>query len=105
MINEITVQELKKLKDENAEFFLLDVRDPFEYEISNLGGHLIPLTELPHRLDEIDQTTPMIIVHCKMGGRSLRAAEFLDQQGFANVYNLVGGLSAWVNEIEPGMPK
>lgn len=103
MIKEITVQELKKLKDEKADFFLLDVRDQFEYDISNLGGKLIPLAELPMRLDELDQDKK-IIVHCKMGGRSSRATEFLQSQGY-NVFNLKGGLLAWINEVEPQKPK
>lgn len=104
MINEITVQELKKMKDEKADFFLLDVRDQFEYDIANLGGKLIPLINLPAHLSEIDPDQK-IVVHCKMGGRSSRAAEYLQQQGYKNVFNLKGGLIAWVNEIDPKMAK
>jgi adenylyltransferase/sulfurtransferase len=98
-MKEITVQELKQLKDENADFFLLDVRDPFEYEIANLEGHLIPLSELPLRLAELDPKRKMV-VHCKMGGRSAQAVAFLEQHGFLNVYNLKGGLQAWLKEIK-----
>jgi rhodanese-related sulfurtransferase len=103
-MKEITVQELKQLRDEKADFFLLDVREPFEYDICNLGGHLIPLAELPSRLAELDPQQK-IIVHCKMGGRSSRATLFLEQHGFNNVSNLQGGLMAWVNEIEPSLKK
>jgi rhodanese-related sulfurtransferase len=102
MIREITVQELKKLKDENASFFLLDVREQSEYDICHLDGHLIPLNTLPQRLDELDQNQH-IIVHCKMGGRSGRAVEFLQQHGFNNAFNLKGGIITWINEIDSSM--
>lgn len=102
MIKEITVQQLKQLMDENAKIFILDVRDPSEYEVCNIGGTLIPLNELPHRLEELDAKA-QIIVHCKMGGRSMRAVEFLEGQGFSNVYNLKGGIAAWAKEIDPEM--
>ena len=103
-MTDITVQELKKLKDEKADFFLLDVRDPFEYDIANLEGHLIPLRELPDRLDELNPEQ-LIVVHCKMGGRSSQAVAYLQANGFNNVRNLKGGILAWINEIEPGMAK
>lgn len=104
MIKEITVQELKKLKDEKADFFLLDVRDQSENDICNLGGYLIPLNELESRLDELDPEE-MIIAHCKMGGRSSRAIELLTSKGFKNAYNLKGGIMAWINEIDPNLKK
>lgn len=103
-MKEITVHELKKMKEENANFFLLDVRDQMEYDICNLGGHLIPLVELPSRLNELDPNQ-FIVAHCKMGGRSSRAVQFLMQNGFKNVANLKGGIHAWATEIEPGMTK
>lgn len=104
MIKEITVQELKKMQDEKANFLLLDVRDPFEYDICNLGGHLIPLNDLADRLDELDPEQ-LIVAHCKMGGRSSRAIEFLTSKGFKNAYNLKGGIMAWINEIDPNLKK
>lgn len=104
MIKEVTVKELEKMKNENEDFFLLDVRDQFEYDICNLGGHLIPLAELPQRLNELNPDQK-IIAHCKGGGRSSRAVEFLQQQGFKDVYNLKGGISAWWKEIDTQMDK
>jgi rhodanese-related sulfurtransferase len=101
---EISVQELKALKDAKTDFFILDVRDPWENEVCNLGGHLIPLAELPDRLTELDRKK-MIIVHCQMGGRSSRAVAFLLEQGFQNVRNLRGGIKAWAREIDPNMPQ
>jgi adenylyltransferase/sulfurtransferase len=97
-IHEITVQELQALKASKADFFLLDVRDPWEHEEENLGGHLIPLNELPNRLSELNPDH-YIVVHCQMGGRSSRATAFLMDKGFKNVHNLRGGLKAWLSEI------
>ncbi len=102
-VPEITVQELRALREAKADFFLLDVRDPWEYEERNLGGHLIPLRELPDRLHELDPKKP-IIVHCQMGGRSSRAVAYLLENGFTDVRNLRGGIQAWAKEIDPSMP-
>lgn len=102
-IPEISVQELQTLRQENADFFLLDVRNPNEYAICHLNGHLIPLNELPLRLNELNPEQP-IVVHCHSGGRSRRATELLIQHGFKNVCNLRGGITAWSNEIDPTMP-
>lgn len=104
MIKETTVQELKKLRDEKANFLLLDVREEFEYNICNLGGKLIPLSTLPQSLDELDRDQ-QIIVHCRSGGRSRRAALFLQEQGFTHVSHLKGGISAWADEIDPSMAR
>jgi len=101
---EISVQELEALQNANADIFILDVRNPDEYTVCNLKGHLIPLSELPSRLNELNPHQH-IIVHCHAGGRSRRATEFLIQQGFTNVQNLRGGITAWANEIDPNMPK
>lgn len=103
-IPEISVQQLKELRNENADTFLLDVRNPDEYTLCNLSGHLIPLAELPSRLHELNPDQH-IIVHCHAGGRSARATQFLMQHGFKNVHNLRGGITAWANEIDPTMPK
>ena len=103
-IEEITVKELSELKNKCADFVLIDVREPYEYEACHLGGKLIPLQELPNHLHELnpDQLT---IVHCQAGGRSSRAVQFLMQSGFSNVKNLKGGLSAWRDEIDPTLPR
>lgn len=101
-ISEITVTELAKLKKDQADFLLLDVREPSEYDMANLGGKLIPIAQLPDRLDELNPGQ-LIIVHCKGGGRSSRAVAFLQSQGFVNVKNLKGGITAWRNEIDPSL--
>ncbi len=103
-IPEISVQELQALRQADADFFLLDVRNPNEYAICHLNGHLIPLNELPSRLNELNPEQH-IVVHCHAGGRSARATEFLIQHGFKNVCNLRGGVTAWSNEIDPAMPR
>ncbi len=103
-IPQITPEELKRRKDAGEDYFLLDVREPYEYKIANLDGHLIPLGELPQRVSEVDPNKK-IVVHCKMGGRSQQAAEFLKQAGYQNVENLAGGITGWSNNIDPNVPK
>jgi len=103
-IPEISVQELEALRKANADIFILDVRNPDEYATCNLEGYLIPFNELSSRLNELNKEQH-IIVHCHSGGRSRRATEFLIQQGFKNVCNLRGGVTAWANEIDPTMRK
>ncbi len=100
----ITVEELKQLRDAGKEPFLLDVREPHEYQICNLGGHLIPLNDLPKRVNELDSSRE-IVVHCKMGGRSAKAVDFLRQSGFIKVKNLTGGINAWAEKVDPKVPK
>jgi rhodanese-related sulfurtransferase len=102
-IPEITVQELAELKNTNTDFQLLDVREPGEYDVCHLGGKLIPLAQLSDRLDELNRDQ-LIVVHCKGGGRSSRAVAFLLSQGFQQVKNLKGGVTAWRNEIDPALP-
>jgi adenylyltransferase/sulfurtransferase len=107
-IPQMTVQDLKRKMDAGEEFFLLDVREPHEFQIANLQGYLIPVGELPGRvneLEEVRQAGQEIVVHCKSGGRSQKAAEFLQQQGFKNVANVAGGILAWAGEIDPSVPK
>jgi adenylyltransferase/sulfurtransferase len=102
-IPEITVQELQALKNSGADFCLLDVRNADENAACNLGGLLIPLAELPQRLDELNPNQ-QTIVHCQSGGRSSRAVAFLLEKGFKDVRNLQGGIRAWAREIDPKMP-
>ena len=93
----ITVQELKILKDQNADFQLIDVREPHEYEDANLGGQLIPLGEIPARYEEISKDK-QVIMQCRSGARSANAIQFLEQNfGYTNLYNLEGGILAWLN--------
>jgi adenylyltransferase/sulfurtransferase len=101
---DITVEELKKKLDAKADIFVLDVREPHEYQICNLGGYLIPLGDLPKRVGELDPKRE-IVAHCKMGGRSAKAIEFLKQAGFTKVHNLTGGITAWAERVDPKMPK
>lgn len=103
-VPEITVQELEALRKSGADHLLLDVRNPDEVAICHLDGKLIPLAELVNRYHELNPNQH-IIVHCHAGGRSRRATEFLLAQGFTQVQNLRGGITAWANEIDPKMSK
>lgn len=94
---EITVKELKQKLARGEKPFILDVREPYEYQQVNIGGFLIPMRELPRKMKELD-TSREIIVHCATGSRSARAVEFLYANGFRNVRNLVGGIEAWFAE-------
>jgi adenylyltransferase/sulfurtransferase len=100
----ISVEELKKKLDAKSDIFILDVREPHEYQICNLNGYLVPLNDLPKRVSELDSSRE-IVAHCKMGGRSAKAVQFLRQAGFKKVYNLTGGITAWAEKVDPGMPK
>jgi adenylyltransferase/sulfurtransferase len=100
----MSVEELKKSLDAKADIFILDVREPHEYQICNLGGYLIPLGDLPKRINELDSSRE-IVAHCKMGGRSAKAVAFLKQAGFTKVHNLTGGILAWADRVDPKMPK
>ena len=103
-IPEIQVEELKRRLDAGDDIFVLDVREPHEYQICNIGGHLIPLNDLPKRVNELDSSRE-IVAHCKMGGRSAKAVAFLRQAGFTKVHNLKGGILAWADRVDPTMPK
>jgi molybdopterin/thiamine biosynthesis adenylyltransferase/rhodanese-related sulfurtransferase/molybdopterin converting factor small subunit len=102
---EIDVKELKRKMDAKEDFYLLDVREPNEFKIGRIpGSTLIPLGEVPQRYQEIPKDKE-VVVHCKMGGRSAKAAAFLRQQGFKSVKNLKGGILDWADKIDPGVPK
>lgn len=104
-MKEISVQELKELKDNGADFQLIDVREPYENDICTLDGLLIPLSEIPARYEEI-VTDKQVIIHCRSGKRSGNAIDYLEaNHGFTNLYNLVGGILAWADEIDPNMEK
>lgn len=103
-IPQLTVKELKQRIDTGEDVYILDVREPYEYQIANLGGKLIPINNLPQRLAEIDRNRE-IIVQCKSGGRSQLAAELLHQAGYPKVINLTGGILAWADQIDPTMQK
>ena len=103
-IPQISVKELKSRIDAGEDVFILDVREPYEYQIANIGGKLIPQNEVPQRLAEIDRDRE-IVVQCRSGQRSQRIAEFLQQSGYRKVTNLAGGILAWADEIDPKMQK
>jgi adenylyltransferase/sulfurtransferase len=103
-IAQMSVKELKERRDAGQDVFVLDVREPYEYQIANLGGTLMPMNDVPKRLAELERERE-IVVHCKSGGRSQQIAEFLQQAGYAKVKNLAGGIQAWATEIDPAMPK
>ncbi len=104
-MNDITPLELKSRIDAGTRPFVLDVREPTEYQINRIPGSvLIPLGELPARVGELDPEEE-IVTQCKSGVRSAKAAAFLRQQGFTNVRNLTGGILAWVDQVDPSQPK
>ncbi|HUL75295.1 MAG TPA: molybdopterin-synthase adenylyltransferase MoeB [Vicinamibacterales bacterium] len=106
--DEMTVDELKARLDRGDSVWILDVREPREFEICRLAGStLIPLGELAHRLAEIPDgpNAPDIVVHCKMGARSAKAVALLRDRGYARVRNLQGGILAWIERIDRSLPK
>jgi len=103
-IPQLSVKELKRRRDAGEDVFVLDVREPYEYQIANIGGTLIPQNDVPQRLAEIDRNRE-IVVQCRSGQRSQRIAEFLAQAGYQKVSNLAGGILAWADEIDPKMQK
>ena len=103
-IPEMQVEELKRRLDAGEDLYVLDVREPHEYQICNIGGHLIPLGDLPKRVNELDSSRE-IVAHCRSGVRSAKAVGFLQQAGFRKVHNLAGGILAWADRVDPKMPK
>lgn len=108
-MKEIDVQKLKeKLEDEDNDLLLLDVREPFEQYQSKItynNATLIPVGELPERLDEIKEYKDKeIVCMCRSGGRSEKACKFLEDEGFSNVKNLKGGINEWAREIDNSLP-
>ena len=103
-VPEIAARELKARLDRGDDLFILDVREPHEYQICNLGGHLIPLGDLSRRVSELDSSRE-IVAHCRSGKRSAEAVEFLQKAGFRKVLNLKGGILAWSDEVDPSVPK
>ena len=103
MIAEISPLELRSQLMSGADVVILDVREPWELALCSVEGALaIPMNDVPQRLAELDRTRP-IVVMCHHGGRSLRVAHFLAQQGFSSVSNLSGGIDAWREQIDPSM--
>lgn len=105
-MEEITATELKQRIDDGEQLQIIDVREPHEHDVARIeGAHLIPLAQVVARMDEIDPARETI-VHCKGGGRSARAIEMLAGAGFTGkLKNLKGGITAWSNDVDPGVPK
>ena len=102
---EITSVELKQRLDRGDKLTIVDVREPNEYQINRIPGSvLIPLGDVPRRYNELDPND-LIVVHCKSGSRSAKAADFLRSVGFRNVVNLKGGVLDWVDKVDPAQPK
>ena len=103
-VPEIRVEELKQRLDAGENLFLLDVRDESEYDISNIGGRLIPLPELSKRISELDVHQKIVTI-CKMGPRGAKAVQLLHNAGFEQVWNLTGGIHAWSDRVDHSVPK
>ena len=105
-MQEISASELKARLDEGQDIQLIDVRQPDEFAFAHIpGAKLIPLGEILNRKREIDESRETIVL-CKMGGRSARAIEVLERSGFSgSLTNLVGGITAWSNDVDPRVPK
>jgi len=103
-MKEITVQELKSLIDSGADFKLIDVREPHEFDICNLDGELIPQGDIPNNVARIPKDK-QVVIHCRSGARSGNMVQWLEKNhGYTNLYNLKGGILAWAREIDPSMP-
>jgi adenylyltransferase/sulfurtransferase len=103
-IPQLSVKDLKARRDAGEDVFVLDVREPYEFQIAQIGGTLIPQNDVPNRLAEIPRDRE-IVVQCRSGARSQRIAEFLKQAGYPKVVNLAGGILAWSDEIDPKVQK
>jgi rhodanese-related sulfurtransferase len=104
-MKEITVEELKKKKDKNEDFILLDIRELHEQFISDMDGTIkIPLDDLSSRISELDKNRDIITL-CRSGNRSQKAAQILIENGFDRVANLKGGINDWAKKIDPSLPE
>ena len=101
--DDISVETLKQMREARQDFVLVDVRNPDEVAVCEIAGSVkLPLPELPQRFQELPKDK-LIVLHCKMGGRSARALQFLRGQGYANLKNVAGGIAAWVERIDPSL--
>ncbi|MCC5928938.1 MAG: rhodanese-like domain-containing protein [Cyclobacteriaceae bacterium] len=102
-MNEISVNDLKKMMDEGEDFQLIDVRENNEFASANMGGVLIPMATVPSNVEKFDKNKK-VIVHCRSGKRSANVIQYLEtQHGFKNLYNLKGGILAWKESYDPGL--
>ena len=101
----MTCQELKQLRDANEAVDVIDVREPYEYEIMNIGGTLIPMAEIMDRAGELSRERK-VVIHCRSGKRSAAVVDSLEREfNFTNLYSLEGGALAWATEIDPSLPQ
>ncbi len=106
MLKTITVEELRALFNEDANFKLIDVREPHEVEIATLWGQLIPLGKVEEHITEFDQQADKVVVYCRSGKRSASAIQLVEEQtGQSNLYNLEGGILAWADRIDHSLTK
>jgi rhodanese-related sulfurtransferase len=104
-VPELTVEELKAIRDRGDAVVLVDVREPREWEISDLPGSVkIPLATLPQSLEKLSPSDE-IVVYCRTGGRSGNAVQFLQRMGFGRARNLAGGINMWAERIDPSLPR
>ena len=103
-MKEITAQELKKWKDEEKDFQLVDVRESHEFDFTNIGGELIPLGNIMSSLDQIADNKPTVLM-CRSGQRSAAALDALQKAGCEELYNLKGGILAWARDVDPSIPQ
>lgn len=100
-MTDITCEELKERMDKGEKLTIIDVRELHEYEEYNIGAQLIPLGDIPYKMDEFDHLKhEEIIIHCRSGNRSGNAKLFMMENGFTNVRNLLGGMNAWREKFD-----
>lgn len=105
MITQLTPIQLQQHLQNNEDLFLLDVREPFEFEYAKISGSaLIPMNQIQQRLHELQVDREMIVI-CHHGVRSQMVAEFLEYSGFSRIYNLAGGIDAWSQEVDSSVPR
>lgn len=103
-MRQMTVMEYKELLDSGADHVLLDVREPDELAIAAIHPCLeVPMRTIPQRMEELPKDKPIVVV-CHTGTRSMQVCQFLDQSGYDNVVNLMGGINAWSRQIDPSVP-
>lgn len=101
MNDEISVQELSEILEQDPNTVLIDVREQDEFNEVNLAGKLIPMSELEERYSEIPNDGSTVYIYCRSGRRSRTALEFLRTKGYSKMYNVTGGILAWLNEVNP----
>jgi rhodanese-related sulfurtransferase len=105
VVREVSVQELKALRDRGEKPLVLDVREDWELQLARIPDVVhVPMNQLPGRLAQFERETPVIVM-CHAGGRSLRVAHFLLNQGFTSVANLTGGIQAWSESVDATVPQ